>query len=183
MKNLYLRSAAILLMTLTFSAAGYAQQPVTLTDTSQTTTLTANVSEQARVTVPAGVLFNVTDVLSATAASGPATVTVQGIVLASATKQLTVSIQANAASFTPPSVGDATWSASDVTWNAAAWSNATGAAGALSNAAYAAVATCDADAASCSTSDLVLTLGGNAAVKRAGDHTLVVTWKFESIGS
>jgi hypothetical protein len=159
-----------------------AQSSVSLTDTSQTTTLTATVSEQARVTVPAGVTFTVTDVASATAA-GAASVTVSSIVLSTATKQLNVSLQANAASFTPPVVGATTWSASDVSWDAPSWTNATGATGTLNSAAYNTVATCAADAAACSTTDLVFTLGANPAIQRAGNHTLVVTWKFESIGS
>ena len=167
---------------LAFASVGYAQTSVTLADTSQTTTLTANVSEQARVTVPAGVSFNVNNVAASTAASA-ATVTVSSIVLATATKQFKVSLQANAASFTPPVGGALTWAASDVTWNAAAWTNATGSLGTLSNAAYNTVATCAADAADCSTGALVFTLGAKSAVKRAGSHTLVVTWKFESIGS
>jgi len=163
-------------------SAGYAQTSVTLTDTSQTTTLTANVSEQARVTVPSAVTFNVTNVTSTTAASA-ASVSVSSIVLATATKQLKVSVQANAAAFTPPVAGATTWSASDVTWNAATWTNATGALGTLSNSAYNTVATCAADAADCSTTALVFTLGAKSTVKRAGNHNLVVTWKFESIGS
>jgi len=164
------------------STPAFAQQSVTLTDTSQTTTLTANVSEQARVTVPAGVTFNVTNVTSNTDATA-ASVTVQNIVLATATKQMRVSLQANAASFTPPVVGATTWAPGDVTWNAATWTNATGASGTLSSAAYATVATCAADSADCSTTGLVFTLAAKPTVKSAGNHTLVVTWKFESIGS
>ena len=167
---------------LALGSPAYAQQAVTLTDTSQTTTLTANVSEQARVTVPAGVTFNVTNVTAATAATA-ASVTVDSIVLSTATKQLRVSLQGNAASFTPPVALATTWSAGDVTWNAATWTNATGASGTLSNAAYTAVATCAADATGCSTTGLVFTLGAKSTVNRAGNHTLVVTWKFESIGA
>jgi len=181
-KNGYFGAISAFMLFLAPGSTAYAQQTVTVTDTSQTTTLTANVSEQARVTVPAGVSFNVSDVASSTAASA-ASVTVQSIVLATATKQLKVSLQAGAASFTPPEVGATTWAAGDVTWNAATWTNATGSTGTLSNGAYADVATCAADAAGCSTAGLVFTLDGNAAVKRAGSHTLVVTWKFESIGS
>ncbi len=167
---------------LTLTSAAYAQTSVTLPDTGQTTTLTATVSEQARVTVPSGVTFSVGNVAASTAATA-ASVTVQSIVLATATKQLKVSLQANAASFTPPVVGAATWSAADVTWNAATWTNATGATGTMSSAAYTAVATCTADAADCSTTGLVFTLGAKSTVKRAGNHSLVVTWKFESIGA
>lgn len=167
---------------LALGSPAYAQQAVTLTDTSQTTTLTANVSEQARVTVPAGVTFNVTNVSAATAAAS-ASVTVDTIVLATATKQLRISLQGNAASFTPPVALSTTWSAGDVTWNAPSWTNATGASGTLSNAAYTAVATCAVDVTGCLTTGLVFTLGAKPAVKRAGNHTLVVTWKFESIGT
>jgi hypothetical protein len=174
--------AALWTLILVGAGAAGAQTTVSLPDTSQTTTLTASVPEQARVTVPAGVTFNVNDINSSTAASA-ASVTVDNIALASATKQLRVSIQANAASFTPPVAGATTWSAGDVSWNAATWTNATGANGTLSNSAYNAVATCDADAASCGTTGLTFTLGAKSTVKRSGDHTLVITWKFESIGT
>jgi hypothetical protein len=164
------------------AAGAAAQTSIALPDSSSTTTLTATVSEQARVTVPSGVTFNVTDLSASTAASA-ASVTVDSIVLATATKQVKVSLQGNAASFTPPVVGATTWSASDVTWNAATWTNATGSSGTLSSSAYNTVATCDADAATCSTTGLVFTLGAKSTVKRSGDHTLVITWKFESIGT
>ena len=166
---------------LSASEAG-AQTSVSLPDTSQSTTFSATVSEQARVIVPATVVFTVNDVASATNASAAA-VTIDQIVLASATKQLRVSLQANAASFTAPGGSGTTWSASDVTWNAASWSNGTGASGSLSAAAFNSVATCSADTTDCSTTGLVFTLGAKPTVNRAGTHTLTVTWKFESIGS
>jgi len=159
-----------------------AQVTVILPDTSQTTTLTATVSEQARVIVPATVTFLVTNVSASTAASA-ASVTVDRIVLATATKQFKVSLQAAASSFTPPVGGATTWAASDVTWNAATWTNATGSSGALSSSAYNAVATCTADATTCSTTGLVFTLAAKTTVQRSGNHTLSVTWKFESIGT
>ncbi len=174
--------AALGTLVLAGAGAAFAQTTVSLPDTSQTTTLTSSVAEQARVTVPAGVTFNVSNVGSSTAASA-ASVTVSNIVLATATKQLKVSIQANAANFTPPVAGATTWAAGDVTWNAATWTNATGATGTLSNSAYNEVATCDADTASCGTTGLVFTLGAKGTVKRSGNHTLAITWKFESIGT
>lgn len=157
-----------------------AQTNVTLPDTTQTTTLTATVSEQARVTVPAGVTFTVADVANSTAAAA-ASVTVANIVTATATKQVRMSLQADAAAFTPPVGGAATWAAGDVSWNAASWTNATGTAGTLSASSYNTVATCAADAQSCSTTGLTFTLAANTNVKRSGSHTLVVRWKFESI--
>jgi hypothetical protein len=171
-----------IVLTLAAAGAAAAQTTVPLPDTSQTTLLTSVVNEQARVTVPATVTFNVTDVASSTAASA-ASVTVSNIVLDTATKQLKISIQANGASFTPPVPGATTWSASDVSWNAPAWASATGAAGTLSSSAFNEVATCDADAASCGTNGLVFTLAPKSAVKRSRNHTLSITWKFESIGT
>lgn len=175
---------SVLFITAALLAAGSAaaQTTVTLPDTSQSTTMTAEVSEQARVTVPAGITFSVDDVSSSTAASA-ASVTVDNIVLATASKQLKVSVQAAAAGFTPPVALATTWGASDVTWNAATWTNATGASGTLSDAAYNEVATCAADTPSCSTTGLVFTLGAKSTVKRSGNHTLSITWKFESIGT
>ncbi len=159
-----------------------AQTTVILPDTSQTTSVAANVSEQARVTVPSAITFTVTNIGATTAASA-ATITLDQIVLGTATKQLRLSVQANAASFTPPVAGATTWSASDVIWNTAAWTNATGSSGTLSSGSYTEVATCQADAVSCSTTALVFTLASRTTVQRSGTHTLVVTWKVESIGS
>ena len=169
-------------LVLAVASSAEAQSTVTLPDTSLTTTLTANVSEQATVTVPSGVSFNVTNVNASTTASD-ASITVTNIVLATATKQLRLSLQANAASFSPPVGGATTWAASAVTWNAAAWTNAAGSGGTMSSSSYNAVATCTADAASCSTTGLTLTLAANSAVKRSGNHTLTVTWKIEATGS
>jgi hypothetical protein len=166
--------------TLGICAVASAQTTVTLPDTSQTTTMSANVNEQARVTVPSGVTFNVTNIGISTIATA-VNVAADQIVTSSPTKQLTISLQANAASFTPPVGGAVTWAAADVSWNAATWTNATGTAATLSNSAYTTVATCQADATNCSTTALVFTLGAKPTVQRSGTHTLVVTWKFEGI--
>jgi hypothetical protein len=162
------------------ATALHAQTTVTLPNTSgQTTTLTANVSEQAKVTVPAGVTFDVNNINISTAATA-VPLSVESIVLSSASKRLKISLQANAASFTAPGGSGTTWSAGDVTWNAASWTNATGVSGTLGTA-FSEVATCTADAATCSTTGLVFTLGAKPTVNRSGSHTIVVTWKFESI--
>jgi hypothetical protein len=176
-----MRVKAIFLAALALGFTGAAlAATVTLPDTSQTTTLTANVAEQATVTVPAGVTFTVNNVTASTVASN-ASVTVATIVLADA-KQLKISLQANAANFTAPTGGTVTWAAADVSWAAATWSNSgVGSTGTLSSAAYNTVATSAANATACSTTNLVFTLGAKATVDRAGSHTLAVTWKFESI--
>lgn len=182
----FLKASTILTFSLAslalWPAAAHAQTTVLLPDTSQTTLLTAVVSEQARVSVPANVSFAVTNVSNSTAA-GAVTVGVNRIVLATATKQLRITVQAAAGTFTAPVGGATTWSASDVTWNASSWTRATGASGTLSSSSFNQVATCDPDAADCSTTGLVFTLGAKPSVQRSGNHTLTVTWKFESIGS
>jgi hypothetical protein len=180
-KLLWLVSLSLLLIA-GASTGAQAQTTVALPDTSQTTLLTATVSEQARVVVPASVSFAVTNVGNGTAASAVG-VTIDRIVLATATKQLKVSVQAAAASFTPPVVGATTWSAGDVSWNTATWTHATGTNGVLSASSFIEIATCDPNAVDCSTTGLVFTLGPKSTVQRAGNHTLVVTWKVESIGS
>jgi hypothetical protein len=167
------------------SPAG-AQSVVALPNSSTTTTLTAAVSEQASVSVPASVTFNVTNIAATTNATAQ-TISIQNIVLASATKQLAVSLIANAASFTPPVAGATTWSAGDVAWTTPnggpnAWVNGTRNNGTLSSAAYTLVATCNADVSSCSTTGFSMTLGPKTTVLRSGAHTLTITWKFESIG-
>jgi hypothetical protein len=162
--------------------AAFAQATVVLPDTTQTTTVSVSVSEQARVAVPAGISFNVTNVGASTDAAA-ATVTIDQIVLASSTRQLRLSLRADAASFTAPAGGDTTWAASDVSWNAATWTAAAGIGGTLSNSAFNTVATCDPGATTCSTNALVFALAAKPTVQRSGTHSLIVTWKVESIGS
>jgi len=182
MKKLFVVAALMGGISLFGAQNANAQTTVTLPDSSLTTLFTATVSEQARVVVPGSVLFNVLNVGSSTAASA-ASVTVDQIVLSTATKQLKLSIQAAAASFTAPAGGGTTWSASDISWNNPAWTNATGSAGTLSSAAYNTVSTCDQGTDNCSTTNLVFTLAAKPTVQRSGNHTLTVTWKVESIGA
>ena len=171
----------------TLASPAAAQTVVALPHSATTTTLTADVSEQASITVPAGVTFNVTNIAATTNAASQ-TISIQNIVLASATKQLAISLIANAASFTPPVGGATTWSAGDVAWSAPnggpnAWVNATRNNGTLSSGAYTLVATCNADVSSCSTTGFNMTLGPRTTVQRSGAHTLTITWKFEAIGT
>ena len=172
-------------MALSGAIAAHAQTTVALPDTSQSTTFDAEVSEQAHVTVPSTVTFNVADVNAITTASA-ASVSATNIVLADSTKQLKISLQATAATFTPPVTGAATWAASDISWAATAWTGSTTTGpvgGTLSNSAYNPVAFCDSDVSVCSTTALVFKLAPNSSVKRSGSHTIVVNWKFESIGT
>jgi hypothetical protein len=173
----------IVALTAITPGAAFAQETVTLPGSpASSTTLTANVSEQAQVTIPGIVTFNVTNIAASTASS-PVSVTVDNIVLATATKTLKISVQASAAAFTPSVASAATWAAVDVSWAAATFSN--GGVGALGTLALTpvAVANCAADVSACSTANLVFTLAPNALVKRSGNHTLNMTWKIESIGA
>ena len=179
MKRIVLFLAVALLWTVPLAARAATTIPVP--DTSQTTTFSASVDEQCSITVPNDVIFVVTDVATQTTTSG-VTLSVSDIVLATATKQLKISIQANAASFTPPVALATTWAAGDITWEDSTWTNATGAAGTMSNTAYHELATADADVATCAGTDIVFHLAAKSTVKRSGDHTLDCTWKIESIG-
>ena len=183
MKNLFVRTSVIAAVAALSAGVASAQTTVALPDTSQTTTLTANVSEQARVTVPAGITFNVTNTSAITTAAA-ASVTVDNIALATATKQLAITITPEALSFTSAGAG-ATWVSSDVTWNAATFSNAgVGSAGVLAGVATdQLVATCAVNVAACSTTTLAFSLAAKPAVVNAGNHTLVIRWKFASIGA
>lgn len=136
-------------------------------------------TESARITVPAGVTFPVTNIRTSTAAPA-ATVTVTQIVLDGPTSRLRISLRGGGSSFTPPKGGATTWSAADVSWNAATWTAAVGTSGTLTQGSYNVVATCNANVTGCSTSALVFTLAPKTTVKRSGAHTMIVTWKFES---
>lgn len=183
MKNVFVRTSMIAAFSFVAAGLASAQETVTLPGTpTASTTLSADVSEQARVTIPAMVNFAVTDIANGTA-SNPVSVTVDNIVLATAAKTLKISVLASAAAFTPSVASAATWAAVDVSWGAATFSNGgTGVIGILALTAVP-VATCAADVSACSTTDLVFTLAPNALVKRSGSHTLNMTWKIESIGA
>ena len=150
---------------------------VPLPDTSQTTLLTASVGTQADVSVPSGVSFSVLNAHQSTDSTSQS-VSATALVLHTG-YYLRISLQANAASFTIPVGGSGTWAATDVSWNAPAWTGGTGVVGTLSNTSYNAVANSTVNATALSTTALKFTLAGNAAVERAGDYTLVCTWKFE----
>jgi hypothetical protein len=157
-----------------------AQTVLPLPNETGTSTLTATVSEQGSFSVPATVNFNVTNILVATASS-PVSVTATNIVLATASKTLHIMVKGNGPVFSPSVAATPTWVVADVSWAAAAFANGTGVIGTLAQT-YVGVATCAADVASCGTTTMIFTLAANPAVTRSGAHTLIITWKFESIG-
>jgi hypothetical protein len=152
-------------------------------DTGSTTTLTAAVVEQADISLPASVTIDVPSV-NAQSARPNHIVTISSIVLATDTKQLRLSIRANAAAFTMPPASTVTWNASDVSWTSTqSWTNATYSEGTLSDSAFNVVATCNAGVSSCSTTRLKFMLAPNPSIRRSGTYTIGITWKVESIGT
>ena len=135
-------------------------------------------AESADVTVPAAVDFFVYDIGSSTNSANQS-VSATDITL-DAGHALKISLQADAADFTPPVGGTTTWAAGNISWNTATWSNGSGTSGTLSNTGYNEVARSNVNAPSCSTSNLIFTLAAKSTVSRAGVHSLSVTWKFES---
>ena len=155
-----------------------AQTTVILPDTSQTTAVTVNLSESARVTIPSSAVFNVSNVATATT-SGNLTVSLQDLFRKSSTTGVAISLRATALNFTAPQNGAVTWSASDVSWATASWTGGTASAGTLSNASFNRVVTCT--TTGCSTNTFTLQLAAKQTVNRAGAHTLVVIWKIETL--
>ena len=153
---------------------------LTLPDESQTITLTALINEQADVSVPASVIFNVTDV-SQGALSAEYTISATNVVLEDG-KKLRIEIIPTSEEFTPPVPGATTYQAGNVGWNSPTWVNGDGHVGALDIWGYYIVADMSsANASELSTTQLKFALGPNSAVNRAGNHTLSATWKFSSL--
>ena len=144
------------------------------------TTLSAVVSDQARVQLPSGIRFNVSSV-ERPIASDAVSVVLDRVVLPTSTAQVRLAVQAATTGFTPPIAGATTWDASDVSWTAGQWSNAAGGAGTLSPTTYSAIATCHPDVSSCGTEELVFTLAAKPTVTSAGNHTLAIVWKVEAL--
>ena len=183
MKNAFVRTSMIVALTVTTAGLASAQEVVTMPgNASSLTTLTAVVSDQARITVPSTVTFNVTNIAAATVASGVSFLA-DNIVLSSASATLNVSLIGNAATFTAP-LASPTWAVADVSWGAGRVHRWHVRQPARSPRPPVAVATCAAAVATCGTtgSTLVFTLAPKTTVTRSGNHTLTMTWKFASIG-
>ena len=172
----------MLIVAATFYGRANAQTTInSFPDTSQTTTFTAEVVEQIRVTVPSGVTFDVTTTNSAT--NETASVTIDSMAF-EGTNHLRVSMAPYASSFTAPSgSGSTTWWSGDVSWAATGWTNGTGSSGTMSSLVgkYVAMVNCDAGANTCTNSSLSFTLAAKNTVDVAGNHTLAASWKFESV--
>jgi hypothetical protein len=182
MRNAFVRTSMIVALTAISAGLASAQEVVVLPGNAiSTTLLTAIVSDQARITIPSAVTFNVTNIAAATVASGVSFLA-DNIVLSSASATLNISLIGNAATFTVPAAS-ATWAVADVSWGVAAFTAGTAVAGTLAATAVP-FATCAAAVATCGTagSTLVFTLAPKPTVTRSGNHTLTMTWKVTSIG-
>ena len=155
-----------------------AQATVILPDTSQTTGVLVNIMEHVTVTIPSTTFFNVSNI-SAPTVSTAMTVSASALMRKTTSTGVALSVRAAAPQFTPPQTGAATWSAGDVSWTAGSWTGATASGGVLSSSAFNQVVACGTDG--CSSGTFTFTLAPQPAVTRAGAHTLVVTWKIESL--
>jgi len=158
---------------------------VSLSDTSQTTTFQAIISEQINVVVPSNVSFgNITfngNNSSVAVKSQPQTVRITGVTLSKG-NTVKVSLEANSANFTN-STGP-TFAAGDVSWAESTWTLGTGVVGTLTNTAFTDVARSVANpVGTVGTTNLVFTLGSHnfaATAVQSGSQTLIATWKFQS---
>ena len=134
--------------------------------------------ESVSVVSPAFITLNVSDI-SQTSSASPSSVTVS---FSSASlnpgMSLSISVMADASSFTPPS--GSSIPASKVSWTTAGASGGSGYSGALSSASYTEVFRSSSDPSSGSV-DITFTLDSVSPGLYAGDHDLNLIWKFESV--
>ncbi len=177
-------SSGFLVFALATVGASGAQTLISLPDTSQTTTLTSNVSEQARGDGSRGRHLQRPPTSPAAPRRAPPR-------SPSATSCWPPPPSSSRSPSRPtprtsprPSPARPPGEAGDVTWNAASWTNATGASGTLTDLSYSAVATCGRRRRGpAHTTALIFSLGAKSTVKRSGNHTLSIQWKFASIGA
>lgn len=144
-----------------------------------TTTLRAIVREQARLEVPALVVFTVTDVASDTPQDGTALVRATEVVL-TPTHRLLVAIAPTSSAFVD-AAGKSSWSATKVKWAGLALSGAVVPAGRLAGASeYQPLMSCSAGVASCSAT-LKFTLEADPSQTTAGSQTLVAAYRVSSV--
>jgi hypothetical protein len=140
--------------------------------------VSAAAQETVSIAMPSAVSFSVTDVSRNTTGSpSPTTISFSNASLNSG-KALRVSVQADAAAFTPP--GGPSIPASKVSWSTLGAAGGTGWNGTLSSTSYTLVFQSDPSPTSGHV-DVEWTLAAPGSVIRAGIHQLVIRWKVESI--
>ena len=141
-------------------------------------TSSAPADETVTITVPMSVTFYVFDVGSSTVADeNPTTIGFTGASL-TAGRSLRISVKAEAADFTPPG-GDGI-PESNVSWTTSGAVGGSGSNGQLSSVSYTQVFQSNADPTAGSV-DVSWSLSSTGAGIQAGNHTLVIRWKLESV--
>ena len=142
------------------------------------TDVSAAAQETVAIEVPSGVSFLVTDVNTSTGgAPNPSTIRFSNANL-SLGNALRVSVQADAAAFTPPS--GSSIPPSKVSWTTVGSAGGMGWNGTLTSSSYSQVFQSDPARASGHV-DLAWTLAAPGSGIRAGSHQLTIRWKVESI--
>jgi hypothetical protein len=140
--------------------------------------VSAGAQETVSISVPMAVGFQVTDVSRSTGGAPNVTTLSFSNANLGAGKALRVSVQSDAAAFTPP--GGAAIPASHVSWNNLGASGGIGMNGTLSSSSFALVLQSDPGRTS-GHIDLGWTLAAPGSGIRAGTHQLTIRWKLESI--
>jgi hypothetical protein len=133
-------------------------------------------AEDVRISIPAAVGFSVTNVGVATNGTSATTISFNSLSVTSG-RVLRVSIKADG-DFVPP--GGTAIPASKVSWTTSSPTNGTGNSGTLSTSAYTQLFQSAATKKTGSV-NIAWTLGAPGVPLRAGNHTLTVRWKLESI--
>lgn len=134
--------------------------------------------ESVSITVPMSVSFEVSDVSRSTSGTPDPTRVEFSNVALSAGKALRVSVQADAAAFTPP--GGPGIPASKVSWSNLGANGGSGWGGTLSSSSYVLVYQSDPSTTS-GYIDLGWALAAPGSGIRAGGHEVTIRWKVESI--
>jgi hypothetical protein len=136
--------------------------------------------ESVQVVLPAAVSFTVFDV-SVPAAGSPDPTRLEFTAIdLQAGNALRVSVQAEAANFTPPAPGGSPIPASRISWTTSGAQGGAGTSGTLSDSAYGQVFQ-SSTAASSAQVDVHWTLAAVGGGVRAGWHDLTLRWKLESV--
>lgn len=179
------RLAAPLSLALALAAAADARASEFIPDLGAPVVLTSQtqfkivLKEQARVEIPATVVFNVTDVAVATPQEGTALIKATNVVVLP-NHRLRIAIAPLANAFVDQT-GQSSWAASKISWARVAQTNGNARAGTFSNAGiYKTILTCQRHVSACQ-GTYKFTLGADPAQTMAGQHILYGSYRVSSI--
>ena len=163
-----------------FSCAGSLAMRITVLAiaVSGAAVVSAGAQETVSISVPLAISFPVTDVSRSTSGAPNVTTISFSNAILSLGKALRVSVQADAAAFTPPS--GSSIPVANVSWNNLGANGGIGWNGILSSSSFALVFQSDPGRTSGHV-DLGWTLAAPGSGIRAGSHQLTIRWKVESI--